>query len=244
MTLIQIFNNYFKKKTLNLFSISDYKFRFENFKFLILLSLIVLFTIIYFSLTNFIEEKNKENIENLNTISKSDDFLKEGTPMIFANNLTGNNLKYEGGHHLSDKTVNGLRIGFSQGGDVLLTHKGSIGLTDVVPESVKLLILSPQVTYYRVDKERVNPTYLKFFFISQYFFRQLEKLGKQSTRAYVGITKQRLLPLIIPSKEVQNQFAEKVQAIEAQKAQAQASLTQAEDLFNSLLQRAFKGELV
>ena len=75
MTLIQIFNNYFKKKTLNLFSISDYKFRFENFKFLILLSLIVLFTIIYFSLTNFIEEKNKENIENLNTISKSNDFL-------------------------------------------------------------------------------------------------------------------------------------------------------------------------
>ena len=41
-----------------------------------------------------------------------------------------------------------------------------------------------------------------------------------------------------------NQFAERVQAIEAQKAQAQASLAQAEDLFNSLLQRAFKGELV
>ena len=43
---------------------------------------------------------------------------------------------------------------------------------------------------------------------------------------------------------LQNQFAERVQAIEAQKAQAQASLSQAEDLFNSLLQRAFKGELV
>jgi type I restriction enzyme, S subunit len=42
---------------------------------------------------------------------------------------------------------------------------------------------------------------------------------------------------------LQNQFAERIQAIEAQKAQAQASLTQAEDLFNSLLQRAFKGEL-
>ena len=43
--------------------------------------------------------------------------------------------------------------------------------------------------------------------------------------------------------ELQNQFAERVQAIEAQKAQAKASLAQAEDLFNSLLQRAFKGEL-
>ena len=46
-----------------------------------------------------------------------------------------------------------------------------------------------------------------------------------------------------PTKKYQNQFAERVQAIEAQKAQAQASLVQAQDLFNSLLQRAFKGEL-
>jgi len=43
--------------------------------------------------------------------------------------------------------------------------------------------------------------------------------------------------------KLQNQFAERVQAIEAQKTQAQASLAGAEDLFNSLLQRAFKGEL-
>ena len=45
----------------------------------------------------------------------------------------------------------------------------------------------------------------------------------------------------VPPLDLQNQFAERVQAIEAQKAQAQASLAQAEDLFNSLLQRAFKG---
>ena len=48
---------------------------------------------------------------------------------------------------------------------------------------------------------------------------------------------------INPPLKLQNQFAERVQAIEAQKTQAQASLAQAEDLFNSLLQRAFKGEL-
>ena len=46
----------------------------------------------------------------------------------------------------------------------------------------------------------------------------------------------------VPLK-LQNQFAERVKAIEEQKAQAEASLALAEDLFNSLLQRAFKGEL-
>ena len=50
--------------------------------------------------------------------------------------------------------------------------------------------------------------------------------------------------VIVPPIDLQNQFGERVQAIEVQKAQAQASLAQAEDLFNSLLQRAFKGELV
>jgi type I restriction enzyme S subunit len=48
----------------------------------------------------------------------------------------------------------------------------------------------------------------------------------------------------VPPISLQTQFAERVQAIETQKAQAQASLDKAEELFNSLLQRAFKGELV
>lgn len=50
--------------------------------------------------------------------------------------------------------------------------------------------------------------------------------------------------MIKPPIELQNQFAERIQAIEAQKTQAQGSLAQADHLFNSLLQRAFKGDLV
>ena len=42
---------------------------------------------------------------------------------------------------------------------------------------------------------------------------------------------------------LQNQFAERVAVIEAQKEQAQLQLAKSEELFASLLQRAFKGEL-
>ena len=61
---------------------------------------------------------------------------------------------------------------------------------------------------------------------------------------HLHLTDLRKLSVITPPKNKQNEFMHKVQAIEAQKAQAQASLAGAEDLFNSLLQRAFKGELV
>ena len=88
--------------------------------------------------------------------------------------------------------------------------------------------------------------------INFFLFRLL--LTDTVTEYFVGITSGANYPainssdikkfqVIIPPLELQNQFAERVQAIEAQKAQAEASLAQAEDLFNSLLQRAFKGEL-
>ena len=74
-----------------------------------------------------------------------------------------------------------------------------------------------------------------------------EKLKKRVKGAVTKTIRKdavREVPLISPPLELQNQFADRVQAIESQKAQAQASLAQAEDLFNSLLQRAFKGELL
>ena len=60
---------------------------------------------------------------------------------------------------------------------------------------------------------------------------------------YLNLSKIKSFKVIDVPFDLQNQFADRVQAIEVQKEQAQASLAQAEDLFNSLLQRAFKGEL-
>lgn len=57
------------------------------------------------------------------------------------------------------------------------------------------------------------------------------------------LTKINSFVLTVPQIELQNQFAERVQAIEQQKDQAQASLQKSEELFNSLLQGAFKGGL-
>lgn len=51
------------------------------------------------------------------------------------------------------------------------------------------------------------------------------------------------IPVIVPPLELQNQFAERVAMIEAQKQQAQLELAKSEELFASLLQRAFNGEL-
>ena len=51
------------------------------------------------------------------------------------------------------------------------------------------------------------------------------------------------IKMILPPITLQNQFAERVALIESQKQQAQLELAKSEELFQSLLQKAFKGEL-
>ena len=89
--------------------------------------------------------------------------------------------------------------------------------------------------------DKANFTFL--YKLIQMVYNDLRSLGRGGNQPNLnsGILKKYLV--INPPIELQNQFADSVKAIEAQKAQAQASLAQAEDLFNSLLQRAFKGEL-
>ena len=50
--------------------------------------------------------------------------------------------------------------------------------------------------------------------------------------------------LLLPPEVLQNQFAERIAVIVAQKTIVQKLLEKSESLFNSLLQKAFKGELV
>ena len=75
--------------------------------------------------------------------------------------------------------------------------------------------------------------------------RDLLKLGSGGGAVMEAITKEQLenYHVILPSITIQTQFAERVAMIEAQKQQAQLELAKSEELFNSLLQRAFKGEL-
>lgn len=84
------------------------------------------------------------------------------------------------------------------------------------------------------------------------FYYNLFKVGKHHIQNFCTtgmkgiITKGKFetIDFPIPPIHLQNQFAERVQAIEAQKTQAQAALAKSEALFNSLLQEAFTRELV
>ena len=75
MTLIQIINNFYKKKNLYLSPKLLVKIKSYNFNLTTLVSFIVFFSILFFIVTNLIVHKNKVNDSNLKEVLKTNEFL-------------------------------------------------------------------------------------------------------------------------------------------------------------------------
>ena len=80
---------------------------------------------------------------------KESDYVEEGIPFLMARDFQAGQLDLRGACKIPKSLGDQLRIGFARTGDVLLTHKGSIGLVAIVPEVADYVMLTPQVTYYR-----------------------------------------------------------------------------------------------
>lgn len=174
---------------------------------------------------------------------KVDAFRETGIPFITADCLNDNQLNLTTCYFLPPTWLTRLRVGFSRAGDVLLSHKGSIGLTAIVPPRDDPLILSPQVTYYRPNPESLLPQFLRGYFQTYSFQANMKKEAEQTTRSYLGITRQLDLPLPVPSIDLQREFSRKVSAVEKLKVAQRTSLGQLAALVSSARIHAFRGEL-
>ena len=90
-------------------------------------------------------------------------------------------------------------------------------------------------------KENINNIFLMFNISYQkpYMF----KMATSTTVPYMNKTTCNNIPTILPPIELQNKFASIVEKIETIKEKETKKLKQFDDLHNSLMQKAFKGEI-
>jgi type I restriction enzyme S subunit len=120
-----------------------------------------------------------------------------------------------------------------------------VGATCIVDKDYDYLFLPDKLWRLDLKSKVISNWYLRYLLNHEGFRENLRKVATGTSGSMLNISKAKLNQLKIPQPPItlQNEFEERIQAIEAQKQQAQASLHKSEDLFNSLLQRAFKGEL-
>ncbi|MCS6159239.1 restriction endonuclease subunit S [Shewanella baltica] len=148
---------------------------------------------------------------------KSSDYVEDGVPFIMASDLIDGHVDIKGCKFITEEQATSLRKGFAKEGDVLLSHKATIGRTAIVGElPTGFIVLTPQITYYRVlDSTRLNPRYLKYYFDSEAFQALFEQwAGGGSTRLYLGITEQMKLPIELPEITIQNKIVDLVDSFD------------------------------
>jgi type I restriction enzyme S subunit len=113
---------------------------------------------------------------------------------------------------------------------VLIPDETGYGTSELVP-------LNPV-------KGIVNKVFLACLLKSNSFVNYINVKVAGAKMPRVNMDTLRSFITILPPIELQNQFAEKIALIYQQKNLAKQELQESEDLFNCLLQKAFKGELV
>jgi type I restriction enzyme S subunit len=128
--------------------------------------------------------------------------------------------------------------------DVLISIMATLGRTAVVPKDIPLCINSKHLAAITLDKKIANPYFVAFAFHSHpLIVRQMSNNVKGAIMDGLNLTIIRRIKLRLPPIELQNKFGETFEKTEALKIQYQQSLRELENLYGSLSQRAFRGEL-
>ncbi|HAT4432854.1 TPA: restriction endonuclease subunit S, partial [Citrobacter freundii] len=173
---------------------------------------------------------------------KGTDFVSSGIPFVMASDINNSQIDLVGCKFISKQQALSLRKGFAKTGDVLLTHKATLGRTAIVPPlKTDFIMLTPQVTYYRVkDKNRINNHYLKYYFDTPDFQQTLANHGDAgSTRAYIGITAQHDLPVILPPINEQKAIASVLSSLDDKIDLLQRQNKTLESLANTMFRQWF-----
>ncbi len=130
-----------------------------------------------------------------------------------------------------------IRKGIGVPGDVILSHKGTVGRIAVAPLDSPDYVCSPQTTFWRsLNRSVLDQGFLRFLMQSADFKRQLDVLKGQTDMApYVSLSDQRSIELDLPEIGQQQAIAEVLGAFDDKFAVNERLARTAFDLAQSMV---------
>jgi type I restriction enzyme S subunit len=133
-------------------------------------------------------------------------------------------------------------------GDLLFSRantKELVGATCIVDADYPKLFLPDKIWNIKLKETELNKVYVHYLFKNSTFRNILTQDATGTSGSMLNISMEKLRNLKFPKPPIslQTQFAQIVEKTEALKTHYQLSLQELENLYGSLSQRAFKGEL-
>jgi type I restriction enzyme S subunit len=171
-------------------------------------------------------------------------YLKEGIVFIRSQNVLMNVLSLEDVAHISEKTHYGMKRTWLKNGDVLLNITGaSLGRVAVYKGQNDQANVNQHVCIIRVDQSKALPEYVSFYLSTPRAQKQIWTIQAGASRQALNYKQVRSLSIFLPSMDEQSKFVTIVRKMETLRYKQAQSAKDIDELFNSLMQKAFKGEI-
>lgn len=173
---------------------------------------------------------------------KQDEFYdSEYCLFLNAGNVTSKGFSFRKNAFITKEKDEVLRKGKLERKDIVVTTRGTVGNIAYYDETVPFenIRINSGMVILRQKKE------INHIFFIEYFKNPIvyQSLISGSAQPQMPISSMKNANIYIPPIELQNKFAEFVKQVDKLKFEMENSLKELEDNFNSLMQKAFKGEL-
>lgn len=185
-----------------------------------------------------------ENGDRSSNYPSGDDIKSSGKLFLSSGDIKKGRFIVKDSKFISQEKYSSLKRGKCYRNDVLMTLRGNgTGKSAIFDCEYEEGFINAQMVIIRPNN-KCDPNYLVLQLNNPVVFKRLISFNSGSAQPQLSAQSVKEFKVFVPPVDLQNQFAERVAVIEEQKAIAQKSLVKSEELFNSLLQKAFKGELV
>ena len=174
-----------------------------------------------------------------------EDELGSGYYFISAKDVNHGRINYENTRQINKKEFDEVhRRTDLQAGDLVMVNTGAtIGRVAIVMDDEKTCKTTFQksVAIIKPKGDLLNSNFLKYIFLLR--VKDFASVGSGSAIKNLLLSKMREFPIIVPPMELQRKFDRIVSHIESSSIRYSADSELNDELFNSLSQKAFAGEL-
>ncbi len=136
---------------------------------------------------------------------RQNEFGSGTTRFIRAADMEAGRVLFDQAEVINDAALARIRKGIGMPGDVLFSHKGTVGKLAIVPSDAPPFVCSPQTTFWRsLDPNKIDQRFLYEYLHGEEFSEQWRaRKGETDMADYVSLSAQRQLVLNLPEIHTQ-----------------------------------------
>ena len=171
------------------------------------------------------------------------EWAPEGVPFLFVSNIVNGEINFNVSKYITAATWSSLNARCPiELNDILYTTVGSYGNAALV-RTEKQFSFQRHIAHIKPDSKKIHPEFLLSLMQSQGIKQQADRQARGVAQKTLNLRELKEFKILLPPRRQQEQYITFRRTVEhCFQSQSHSFKTQ-NDLFNSLLQRAFRGEL-